>query len=59
MILAEKGTNEESFVAVDEIKFLQTEICSFAPPQAVPTEPPTTPAPTEPPGRKLIYLFLY
>ena len=51
-MLAEKGNNEESFIALDEIKFLQTEICSFAPPEAIPTEPPT-----EPPGRKLRILY--
>ena len=49
---AEKGKNDQSFVAVDEFEFLQTEICEFKPDQAIPTEPPTTPTPTEPPGRK-------
>jgi hypothetical protein len=52
MIEAEKGKNGESFVALDEFAFLQTDLCEFSPSQAFPTEPPTTPAPTEPPGRK-------
>ena len=49
---AEKGKNDQSFVAVDEFAFLQTDLCDFSPTQAIPTEPPTTPVPTEPPGRK-------
>ena len=57
VIVAENGKNDESFVAVDEFTFLQTDVCDFMPSEAVPTEPPTTPTPTEPPGRKvLIYL---
>ena len=52
MIEAEKGKNVESFVALDGFAFLQTDLCEFSPSQAFPTEPPTTPAPTEPPGRK-------
>ena len=57
VIAAENGKNDESFVAVDEFTFLQTDVCDFMPSEAVPTEPPTTPTPTEPPGRKfLIYL---
>ena len=52
MIEAEKGKNVESFVAMDGFGFFQTDSCEFSPSQAIPTEPPTTPAPTEPPGRK-------
>ena len=52
MMSAEKGKNDQSFVAVDEFAFLQTDLCDFSPTQAIPTEPPTTPTPTEPPGRK-------
>ena len=52
MLWAENGKNEKSFIAVDEFGFLQSGICDFLPPEAVPTEPPTTPEPTEPPGRK-------
>ena len=54
MIEAEKGKNDESFVALDEFAFLQTDLCEFSPSQAFPTEPPTTPTPTEPPGRKFV-----
>ena len=55
MIEAEKGKNDESFVALDGFEFFdQTEVCEFSPSQAFPTEPPTTPAPTEPPGRKFV-----
>ena len=52
--MAENGKNDESFVAVDEFTFLQTDVCDFMPSEAVPTEPPTTPTPTEPPGRKFL-----
>ena len=52
MLSAENGKNEQSFIAVDEFAFLQSGICDFKPPEAIPTEPPTTPEPTEPPGRK-------
>ena len=64
---ATKGTSEESFVAVDEFAFLQTNACDLLPPEAKPVDPPitttpnpiTTPAPTEPPGRKnLVFAFL-
>ena len=64
---ATKGTSEESFVAVDEFAFLETMACDLLPPEAKPIDPPitttpnpiTTPAPTEPPGRKnLIFGFL-
>ena len=55
-VKAQKGTSQESFIAVDEFAFLQTEVCDLMPPEAKPPAPPvttTTPAPTEPPGRKL------
>ena len=55
MIGAEKGKNVESFVALDGFGFFQTDSCEFSPSQAIPTEPPTTPAPTEPPGRKFFH----
>ena len=59
MIFAEKGKNDQSFIAVDEFAFLQTgEGCDFKPKEAVPTEPPpttSTPEPTEPPSGKLNY----
>ena len=51
-VKAQKGTSQESFIAVDEFAFLQTAVCDFMPAEAVPTEPPTTPTPTEPPGHK-------
>ena len=62
---ATKGTSEESFVAVDEFAFLQTNACDLLPPEAKPVDPPitttpspiTTPAPTEPPGRKNYLYF--
>ena len=43
---------EKSYVAVDQFQFLQVSQCDILPAQATPT-----PAPTEPPGRKL-YLKL-
>ena len=65
-----KGTNDQSFVAIDQFEFLQTGLdCGIIPDVAKPTEapptttsttttttppPPTTPAPTEPPGRKFL-----
>jgi len=55
-MVARKGKNDKSFVAIDEFVFLQTPICSFQPDQAKPTAAPpstTTPVPTEPPDRKL------
>ena len=64
---ATKGTSEESFAAVDEFAFLETIACDLLPPEAKPIDPPitttpnpiTTPAPTEPPGRKnLLFGFL-
>ena len=59
-VKAQKGTSPESFIAVDEFAFLQTDVlCDLMPPEAKPPEPPvttTTPAPTEPPGRKFISL---
>ena len=61
MIFAEKGKNDQSFIAVDEFAFLQTTSCEFKPIEAIPTEPPpttTTPEPTEPPSGKIpTYLF--
>ena len=58
MIWAEKGKNDQSFIAVDEFAFLQTTSCDFNPIEAIPTEPPpTTPEPTEPPSGK--YLLIY
>ena len=59
MLSAENGKNEKSFIAVDEFGFLQSGICDFKPPEAVPTEPPTTPEPTEPPGRKKNKRLIY
>ena len=55
-VKAQKGISQESFIAVDEFAFLQTEVCDLMPPEAKPPAPPvttTTPAPTEPPGRKM------
>ena len=59
MIQSWKGKNDQSFIAVDEFAFLQTPVCDFMPPEAVPTEPPTTPEPTEPPSGilKLEWIF--
>ena len=50
---ATRGKNDQSYVAVDLIEFLDIEMCSLMPPEAEPSEPTTTtPIPTEPPGRK-------
>ena len=64
---ATKGTSEESFAAVDEFAFLETMACDLLPPEAKPIDPPitttpnpiTTPAPTEPPGRKTSFFFAF
>ena len=60
VVIANKGQNNQSFVAFDEVLFVGTDKCNFEPAAAKPTEAPTTtittttstPAPTEPPGRK-------
>lgn len=47
-----RGNNDQSYVAIDQFEFLASDTCDFEPKEAWPVEPPTTPAPTEPPGRK-------
>ena len=55
LVTALKGNNKKSYVAVDEFEFLQLEDCEIQPIEAKPQIPSsTTPAPTEPPGRKNI-----
>ena len=57
-MVASKGTNDKSFVIIDEFVFLQTESCEFQPPEADPnlsTTPKTTPQPTEPPSREYFH----
>lgn len=51
VVVAEKGSNNLSFVAVDEFEFIGINSCELSPPEADPNKP-TTPKPTEPPSRK-------
>ena len=49
--LARRGRNEQSFVAIDQFEFLQTDTCDFQPKEAWPTttvQPPTTTTPLKP-----------
>lgn len=59
-LLAKKGNNDKSFVAVDSFEFKNTGWCEFEPKEAVPTttsSTTTTPTiPTEPPKRNF-HLF--
>jgi hypothetical protein len=50
-----RGNNDQSYVAIDQFEFLASDTCDFEPKEAWPVEPPTTPAPTEPPGRKFFW----
>ena len=52
LVFAMRGNNDQSYVAIDQFEFLASDTCDFEPKEAWPVEPPTTPAPTEPPGRK-------
>ena len=55
VVMASKGRNVKSYVAVDQFEFLQTDACELHPPEAKPLTTPapiTTPAPTEPPDRE-------
>ena len=47
--LARRGNNEQSFVAIDQFEFLQSDVCDFEPKEAWPTTaaPPTTTTTTE------------
>lgn len=56
LMIAEKGDNNKSFVALDEFEFIETENCNLNPPEADP-DAKTTPQPTEPPGRKEIFFI--
>ena len=56
VMVAEKGDNKQSLVAVDEFELIGIENCATAPPDADP-EKPTTPMPTEPPNPELICDF--
>ena len=58
-----RGGNEFGYIAIDDLVFLGLETCEFKPPGAQPTtttstttttttKVSSTPAPTEPPGRK-------
>ena len=55
VLIAAKGGNKESYVAIDQFQFLEIgKGCELFPPEA---QPPTTPTtteyvPTEPPNRK-------
>ena len=67
VVQANKGQNNQSYIAFDEVLFLSEKSeCNLEPPAAMPTEAPptttsapstesttTTMGPTEPPGRKL------
>jgi hypothetical protein len=46
------GDTVDGFVALDDIIFSEETECPFAPAQAWPQEPTTTPIPTEPPDGK-------
>lgn len=51
--MAAKGTKPQSYVAIDELMFVEENdknVCELSPPEAQPVEPPTTPTPTEPPN---------
>ena len=63
MVIAAKGGNKKSYVAIDQFQFLETSAgCELYPPEA---QPPTTPTTTEltttvtePPNRKYIIFIL-
>ena len=67
VVQADKGNNNQSYIAFDEVMFFNEKgNCDIQPSAAKPTDspptvPPTTvsptPAPTEPPGRKLFSIF--
>ena len=57
-MIAAKGGNKESYVAIDQFQFLETSAgCELYPPEAEPPTIPTTTeyVPTEPPNRKYYY----
>jgi hypothetical protein len=63
---AVQGDTVRGYVAVDDVQFVQTDVCQFTPEAAWPTitttSAPTTPIPTEPPDRTLALisiLFIY
>ena len=66
-VLASKGQNNQSFIAFDEVLFVQTDKCDFEPKEAEPlpsttttvttTAPSTTSPPTEPPGPVIVCDF--
>ena len=64
---AVQGNHTRGFVAFDDLRLAQTDDCLFKPAEAWPIDPttstttpsstesgPTTPAPTEPPDRKIL-----
>ena len=55
-MVAERHDSKNGFVAVDEFEFIEDDKCFLNPPQADPNEP-TTPQPTDPPGRKCFLGF--
>ena len=67
VVIANKGSNNQSFVVFDEVVFVGTDKCEFEPAAAKPTEAPTTTtqgpttpttlAPTEPPGPVIVCNF--
>ena len=50
-MVAERHDSKNGFVAVDNFEFIEDDKCLVNPPEADPNAP-TTPQPTEPPGRK-------
>ena len=57
VLIAAKGGNKESYVAIDQFQFLEIDKgCELFPPEATPPTTPTTTefTPTEPPNRKYI-----
>ena len=51
VVVAERHDSKNGFVAVDSFEFIEDDKCLVNPPEADPNAP-TTPQPTEPPGRK-------
>ena len=52
VITTNKGSNDQSYVAFDQVAFIQTENCELKPPEAMPitttTMAPTSPSTTQP-----------
>lgn len=55
--MAAKGTHPQSYVAIDELMFVQDKPnCPLFPPEAQPPDGPTTPNPTEPPNGNFVQI---